>query len=187
MSDVYCVEKFVTPSGSVHVRLVGQDDQWQQEGVPARDDGEDRDGRQRRPGQRQQDPPEEAERPAAVDRRGVLELDRDAPEERPQDDDRQRQRERRLGQGDPERVVEQAELSRTRMNSGRIATAAGNNSPSVKNVNSDLAAAEPRRANTNAASEANATRQDDGHRDQDAVADLPPEAGRRRGRRCSSW
>ena len=69
-----------------------------------------RDRREGRSRQRQQDPPEEAEWPAAVDRRGVLELGRDAPEEGPQDDDRQRQPERRLGQGDPERVVEQPEV-----------------------------------------------------------------------------
>ena len=66
---------------------------------------------ERRPRQRQQDAPEEAEPAAAVDRRGVLQLARDRAHERPQDDDRDRERERRLGERDAERVLEQAEVA----------------------------------------------------------------------------
>ena len=111
VSVVYCVLKFVTPSGRVQFAGVGQHHQRQQELVPARHDGEHRDGDQGRSRQRQQDAEEEAERTAAVDRGGVLELLRDAPEERPQDDDRQGQPEGRLRQGQAERVVEQPEVA----------------------------------------------------------------------------
>ena len=68
VSGVYWVEKFVTPSGSVHWSALVEDDERQEERVPARHDREDRDRGEGRPRQRQQDPPEEAERAAAVDR-----------------------------------------------------------------------------------------------------------------------
>ena len=50
-------------------------------------------------------------RRAAVDRGCVLELDRDAAHERPQDDDRDRDPECRLREGDAEQRLVEAELA----------------------------------------------------------------------------
>ena len=111
MSVVYWVLKFVTPSGSVQLSasdsITSGSRNWFQLDTMASTATVTRAGRDS--GSRIRT--EEAERAAAVDRGGVLELLRDAPEERPQDDDRQGQPERRLRQGQPERVVEQPEVA----------------------------------------------------------------------------
>ena len=73
-------------------------------------------------------------RRAAVDRRRVLELGAGRAHERAQDDDRDRDPERRLGERDPERASRRGASWRSRRYSGSAATAIGNSSPSVKNV-----------------------------------------------------
>ena len=69
--------------------------------------------------------------------------------------------------------------SRTRMNRGRIATAAGNSRPSVNRVYRTSRPGKVRRAKTNAARAANRTTSDRREaRDDRAVGQLPPEAWR---------
>ena len=109
MSAEYCVEKFVTPRGNVQWSGL-EDHQRQQElfqlKTMARTATVARAGRDIGSSTRQKNP----NWPQPSMRGRVLQLDRDRPEERPQDDDRQRQPERRLRQGDAERVVEKAQL-----------------------------------------------------------------------------
>ena len=83
----------------------------QQERVPARHQRDHGDGAEHRPRQRQHDRPVEPPRPAAVDRRRVLQLLRHGAEERAHDDDRDRQQERGLRQCHAERIAEQPGLA----------------------------------------------------------------------------
>ena len=92
------------------LRGIVEHQQRQQVGVPAADERQDPHGDQRRPGQRHQDAPEEAEPRAAVDDRGVLELTRDRAHERPQDDDGDRQPERHLREDDRPRCVQPVDV-----------------------------------------------------------------------------
>ena len=91
-------------------------------------------GHQRGPRERQQNAPEEAERRAAVDRGGILELDREL---------RMNGRrmmivigmpERRLGKRDAEQRLVEVELSQQEVERQSTATAIGKRRPNVKNV-----------------------------------------------------
>ena len=188
-SDEYWVEKFMTPSGRVHWSAPLRTTSGRRKAFQRADEREHAHGGQRRPGERQQDPPEEPERAAAVDPCRVLELGRDAPEERPQDDDRERQRERRLGQRHAERVAGQPDVpeqdeQRQDRDGGR------EQQPEHEQREQRLAAAERIRANTNAASDANTTvdhDRDRRRRPRCCRSSRQNEAAlRRRGRRGSS-
>ena len=112
MSDVYSVEKFMTPSGSVHwfaslearPAAAGTRSRWS---TMASTLTVARAGRDSGSRTRQKNPNE----PQPSIARGVLELDRDAPEERPQDDDRERQPEGRLRAGRPRAGCRQPEVA----------------------------------------------------------------------------
>ena len=108
-SDEYCVEKFMDPERQRPLVRAVEDDERQQERVPGRHDQASTltvasAGRESGRRTRQKKPNELQPSIAG----GVLELRRDAPEERAQDDDRERQREGGLRQRDAERVAEEA-------------------------------------------------------------------------------
>ena len=90
-------------------RGVAEQQQGQQVGVPAGDEGQHADRDEARAREGEHDPPEEAEAAGPVDRRRVFQLDGDGAQERHQDDDRHRQLERDLRDDHPSERVDQAQ------------------------------------------------------------------------------
>ncbi len=90
-------------------RLPIQDEQRQEVAVPAGDEGQDAHGDDAGHGQREDHPPEEAQPAAAIDRRRLLDLVRDRPQERDQDDDRYGEREPDLREDHPGQGVHHAD------------------------------------------------------------------------------
>ena len=110
VSVVYCVEKFVTPIGKRPTVCPREDDERQEERVPARDERQGGDRAHRRARQRQEHRPVDPEWACPVQDGCLLDLARNGREEGTQDHDRQRQRERGLRHRDSKRGVEQLEL-----------------------------------------------------------------------------
>ena len=79
------------PVASVRLSVARQVQQRQQERVPGRHEREDRERRGARQRERDHDPAEDADLVAAVDPGGVGELARDVEEERPHQEDAERQ------------------------------------------------------------------------------------------------
>ena len=82
--------------------------------VPRRDEGEDHRGHDAGQRERQHDPQQRPQPPAAVDRRGLLDLAGDRGEEGAQDPDGERQVEGGVGQDERRVRVDQARARRTR-------------------------------------------------------------------------